>query len=220
MELRLAAHISQDSKMKEFFNRGEDIHEMTASEVFDIAKDKVSKDMRYKAKALNFGVLYGMGAPGFAKSANISRDEAQTFIDSYFTRFPAILEYIKNTKESARKKGYVSTIFGRKRYIPDITSSNPPLRAQAERMAINHPIQGTAADIIKMAMVAVNSQLSTVSCRLLLQIHDELLFEIRNDTIEKIYPFIKNIMENTCSLSVSLEVDVSTGPSWGELDPV
>lgn len=218
MELRLAAHIADDKKMKEYFKEGEDIHKMTAAEVFAVAPDKVTKDMRFRAKALNFGVLYGMGAQGFARSANIPREEAQAFIENYFLRFPQIREYIENTKEFARKNGYVKTILGRKRFIPEIASTNPQLRAQAERMAINHPIQGSAADIIKMAMVEIHYNLKPITYNLLLQIHDELLFEIEDDKIEGTYPLIKDIMEGIYSLSVPLRVDVSYGHSWGELE--
>jgi len=218
MELRLAAHIADDKKMKEFFKEGADIHQMTAAEVFGISADAVTKDMRFRAKALNFGVLYGMGASGFAKSAGIPKEEAQSFIDNYFARFPAIREWISKTEEFARKNGYVETLLGRKRYIPEITSSHPGLRAQAERMAINHPIQGTAADIIKMAMVAVTNARELTANRLLLQIHDELLFEIEDDKIEETYPKIKDIMENIYKLSVPLQVDVAWGASWGELN--
>jgi DNA polymerase-1 len=217
MEFRIAAHVSEDDKIQEFFAEGKDIHTMTAAEVFGIKESEVTSDMRNRAKALNFGVLYGMGAVGFSKSANISRDEAQIFIDNYFGRFPGILEYLEKTKEFARLNGYVSTIFGRKRYIPEINSSNMQLRAQAERMAINHPIQGTAADIIKMAMVKVSGQWSVVSCRLLLQIHDELLFEISDDIIEKTIISVKNIMENIYSLRAPLRVGIARGSSWGEL---
>ena len=219
MELRLAAHIADDKKMKEFFEKGEDIHQMTAAEVFLVSPDRVSKDMRYQAKALNFGVLYGMGASGFAKSAGIPREEAQNFIDNYFTRFPKIRDYITKTEEFARKNGYVETLFGRKRYIPEMTSSHPGLRAQAERMAINHPIQGTAADIIKMAMAVISDEIQNMQSdiRMILQIHDELLFEIADDKIKETYPKIKDIMEGVYKLSVPLRVDVSVGASWGEL---
>jgi DNA polymerase-1 len=217
MELRLAAHIADDKKMKEYFKEGEDIHKMTAAEVFAVAPDKVTKDMRFRAKALNFGVLYGMGASGFAKSAGIPREEAQNFIDNYFARFPAIRGYIDNTIEIARKNGYVETLLGRKRYIPEMSSSHPGLRAQAERMAINMPIQGTAADIIKMAMVEITYNLKPITYKLLLQIHDELLFEIEDDKIEETYPKIKYIMESVYKLTVPLEVDVSVGASWGDL---
>ncbi|MFY9457439.1 MAG: DNA polymerase [Candidatus Spechtbacterales bacterium] len=217
MELRLAAHIADDKKMKEFFKEGADIHKMTAAEVFAIAPDEITKDMRFRAKALNFGVLYGMGASGFAKSANIPREEAQAFIDNYFARFPSVRSYIENTIEFARHNGYVETLLGRKRYIPEITSSHAGLRAQAERMAINHPIQGSAADIIKMAMTEIHYNLKPKTYNLLLQIHDELLFEIEDDKIEETYPLIKDIMEGVYSLSVPLRVDVSYGHSWGEL---
>ena len=219
MELRVAAHVSGDAKMQEFFVEEKDIHAMTAAEVFGINEGEVTSDMRNRAKALNFGVLYGMGVNGFAKSAEISRDDAQIFIDNYFGRFPKILEYLEKTKEFARNNGYVSTIFGRKRYIPEINSSNPGLRSQAERMAINHPIQGTAADIIKKAMVEItnNQQPMTNDIRLLLQIHDELLFEIKDDIIKNIMTPIKNIMENIYTLRAPLRVCVAQGSSWDEL---
>lgn len=222
MELRIAAHISQDKKMKDYFEEGEDIHTMTAAEVFGVSKNEVTKDMRFRAKALNFGILYGMGVLGFAKSAGVSREEAQDFIDSYFIKFPAIRIYIEKTKEFARKNGYVQTMLDRRRYLPEINSKNPPLRAQAERMAINHPIQGANADIIKMAMVAISENLKTQSekCKMLLQIHDELLFEIIDGKIEKMYPLIKTIMENIYKLSVPLRVEVYHGSSWGELEKI
>ena len=220
MELRLAAHIADDKKMKEYFKDDKDIHKMTASEVFGVVPDEITKDMRFRAKALNFGVLYGMGASGFAKSADISREEAQSFIDNYFARFPAIREYIEKTTEFARKNGYVETLLGRKRYIPEMTSSHPGLRSQAERMAINHPIQGTAADIIKMAMTKLGIINHKSGIRMLLQIHDELLFEIENDKIQETHPKIKNIMESVYKLTVPLKVDASVGPSWGELSRV
>ncbi len=217
MELRIAAHLSGDKKMREYFEAGEDIHTMTAAEVFGIAKEEVTKDMRFRAKALNFGVLYGMGAAGFARSAGIGRDEAQVFIESYFARFPGIWEYIEGTKNFVRKNGYAETLLGRRRYLPEINSKNPPLRAQAERMAMNHPIQGTSADITKLAMIEIGYQLPATSYQLLLQIHDELLFEIADDKIKETVPKVKNIMENVSKLVIPLKVDVSAGPSWGEL---
>lgn len=218
MELRIAAHIADDQKMKEFFLQGEDIHVMTAAEVFNVPKTEVTSEMRYRAKALNFGILYGMGVSGFAKSANIPRAQAKDFIESYFARFPGIFEYIQKTKAFAQKYGYVETLLHRKRYIPEITSETPVLRAQAERMAVNHPIQGSSADIIKLAMVKIaEARISDETRRMLLQIHDELLFEIRDDMIEKESADIKEMMESAYSLSVPLKVDVSFGPSWGEL---
>ena len=193
---------------------------MTAAEVFGVRVEDVSQEMRYKAKALNFGVLYGMGVSGFSKSAGISREEAQSFIEGYFTRFPSIRDYIEKTKEFARKHGYTETLLGRKRYMPEINSSNPGLRAQAERMAINHPIQGTGADIIKLAMIRVFQNLESIrdECRILLQIHDELLFECRDDKIEEATYSIKTAMENIFKLAVPLIVDVKKGGNWGVLE--
>lgn len=214
MELRLAAHIAKDKKMSSFFDRGADIHQMTASEVFGIAPDKVTKEMRSRAKALNFGVLYGMGARGFARSAKISMEEAQDFIDDYFINFPAIKKYIENTKEFVREYGYAETLFGRKRFLPDIASSAPHLQAAAERMAVNMPIQGTAADVIKMAMVQISKELPKE--RLLLQIHDELLFELPRNS--KSIPQIKHIMEQAGSLK--LKIDVKAGDNWDELKTI
>ncbi len=218
MELRVVAHIAKEPKMQEFFHLGEDIHVMTAAEVFGVPQDKVTKEMRFRAKALNFGMLYGMGARGFAQSAGVSFEEAQTFIDNYFLRFPKIREYIEGTKEFAQRKGYVETMFGRKRYLPDIASRTPQIRAAAERAAINHPIQGSAADIVKMAMVKIHQQhFQKDQVRLLLQIHDELLFEITHDILKKLLPTIKILMEEVVYLSVPLEVQVKTGKNWGEL---
>ena len=222
MELRLAAHIAGDKKMKEFFEEDRDIHTMTAAEVFGVKPEDVSKEMRNRAKALNFGILYGMGASGFARSAGIPRDDAQAFIDEYFARFSSIQGYIEETKAFARNKGYVETLFGRKRYIPDILSSAPQLRAQAERMAINHPIQGAAADIIKMAMVAISDKglAKSNDSIMLLQIHDELLFEIKYNKVDTLAPQIKSEMENVYKISVPIKVDVSVGDSWGALSRV
>jgi len=219
MELRLAAHIAKDEKLRQFFKEGADIHAMTAAEVFGVAPDKVTKDMRFRAKALNFGILYGMGARGFARSAEIPFEEAISFIEQYFMRFPKIQEYIEETKEFARQHGYTETIFGRKRYIPEINSTTGQLQAAAERVAINHPIQGSAADIVKMAMVNIAEKdiCSEKECRMLLQIHDELLFEISPARIKEVAPKIIEIMEGVYNLDVLLKTDVKQGKSWGEL---
>ncbi|MDO8474094.1 MAG: DNA polymerase [bacterium] len=220
MELRLAAHIAKEGKMQKIFQANEDIHRMTASEVFGIPVDQVSDEMRYRAKALNFGVLYGMGARGFASSARIPLEEAQQFIDDYFMRFPKIASYIEQTKEFVKEKGYTETLFGRKRYLPDIHSFTPPIRAAAERAAVNLPIQGTAADIMKMAMVKVFQECESDRCRMLLQIHDELLFEIADDIVKESALKIKQIMEEIIQLSVPLVVQVKTGPTWGSMERV
>ena len=220
MELRLAAHIAKEEKMRKIFQAGQDIHRMTAAEVFGIPADQVLDEMRYRAKALNFGVLYGMGARGFAQSAKIPFEEAQQFIDAYFVRFPKIAAYIEQTKEFVKEKGYAETLFGRKRYLPDIHSFTPPIRAAAERAAVNFPIQGAAADIMKMAMVKVFEECESDRCRMLLQIHDELLFEIANDIVKESAFKIRQIMEEVVSLSVPLPVLVKTGLTWGDMERV
>jgi DNA polymerase-1 len=220
MELRLAAHIAKEEKMRKIFKASEDIHRMTAAEVFGVPALDVSDQMRYRAKALNFGVLYGMGARGFAESAKISFEEAQQFIDDYFMRFPKIAEYIEKTKEFVKKKGYTETLFGRRRYLPDIHSFTPQIRAGAERAAVNFPIQGTAADIMKMAMVKVFQECESAKCRMLLQIHDELLFEAADDIIQESAVKIKDVMEGVAQLPVPLIVQVKTGSSWGTMEKI
>ena len=219
MELRIAAHIAREEKMQNIFQENKDIHRMTASEVFGIPAQEISDEMRYRAKALNFGVLYGMGARGFAQSAKIPLQEAQQFIDDYFVRFPKIAAYIEQTKEFVKEKGYTETLFGRRRYLPDINSFTPQIRAAAERAAVNFPIQGAAADIMKMAMVKVFQECESPKCRMLLQIHDELLFEIADDIMQESALNIQQIMEGAAALSVRLAVDVRIGKRWDSLRP-
>ena len=175
--------------------------------------------MRFRAKALNFGILYGMGARGFARAAEIPFEEAVSFIEQYFMRFPKIQEYIEETKEFARQHGYTETIFGRKRYIPEINSTTGQLQAAAERVAINHPIQGSAADIIKMAMVNIAERdiCSEKECRMLLQIHDELLFEVSPARTKEVASQVVEVMEGVCMLDVLLKTEVKQGKNWGEL---
>ncbi|MBI2098239.1 MAG: hypothetical protein HYT49_01065 [Candidatus Wildermuthbacteria bacterium] len=220
MELRIAAHLSGDEQMRSFFRAKADIHAMTASSVFGVPEGEVTPEMRFRAKALNFGVLYGMGAQGFAKSAGIPFEEARDFIDQYFVRFPRVYEYMEETKEFARSHGYVETMFGRRRYLPEVNSSTPQLRAAAERMAQNHPIQGSLADIVKMAMVRIQEDLALPEqeARMLLQIHDELLFEIADGIVEKTSRSVKELLENIWRFEVPLRVDVNMGRNWGELE--
>lgn len=222
MELRIAAHLSEDSEMQRFFLEGADIHTMTASSVFGVASKDVSPAMRFRAKALNFGVLYGMGAHGFARSAGIPLEEARDFIEQYFARFPRVYAFMEKTKEFARTHGYVETMFGRRRYLPDANSSTPQLRAAAERMAQNHPIQGSLADIVKMAMVKIQEDFgfSEEDTRMLLQIHDELLFEIADDKVGERGGAIKELMEHTTPLAVPLQVDVRKGKNWDDVEKV
>ena len=220
MELRLAAHIAKEEKMVKIFQANEDIHRMTAAEVFGIPASEVSDEMRYRAKALNFGILYGMGARGFAESAKIPLDEAQQFIDDYFARFPKIAVCIERTKAFVKEKGYTETLFGRRRYLPDINSFTPQIRAAAERAAVNFPIQGSAADIMKMAMTRAYQECESGKCRMLLQIHDELLFEVADDIVVESAQRILKIMEAAAHLSVSLAVQVKAGPAWGEMKKI
>ncbi|MEX0869966.1 MAG: DNA polymerase [Candidatus Spechtbacterales bacterium] len=218
MELRIAAHLGEDENMKEAFMKGEDIHVSTAALVFGVEKENVTKEMRYKAKALNFGIIYGMGPRAFARSAEISFEEAEDFISKYMDVFEGVAGYIKDSQEKAHQLGYAETLFGRKRYLPDLHSPNPMLRSMAERAAINMPIQGTNADIVKFAMVKAHKELENAG--LILQIHDELLWECGNDTILDIAPRAKNLLESIVELSVPLQVDCRVGDSWGDLKDI
>ena len=214
IELRLAAALAGEKHMIKAFERGDDIHRETAAEVFGVKPEGVTKEMRRKAKAVNFGVLYGMGVQGLSRSIKSSMAEAQDFLDRYYSSHPAIMEYIDRTKALAYKIGYVETIFGRRRYLPEIKSYIEPVRASAERMAINMPIQGTAADIIKMAMIELQKNVVKDDVRMVLQVHDELVFEIKKGKEKKAVSTIKEVMEHIYKLQVPLEVDVEIGNNW------
>ncbi len=202
-----------------------DVHTATAAALNNIPESQVTKDQRYRAKAVNFGILYGMGVVALQKNLKTDRKEAQKFYDDYFETFTTLANYLEETKANARITGYTETLFGRRRYFEGIKSSLPFIRSQAERMAINAPIQGTLADIVKLAMVAVSKWIDAHKMRgkidLLLQIHDELIFEIDEDEIEKIAPEIKKIMENVLTeeqkKGVPIIVEGSVGKSWGEM---
>ena len=215
MELRIVAHLAKDKNMIEAFQNGEDIHTRTASLVFGIDANEVTKDMRYRAKALNFGLIYGIGSRAFARSAGISVDEAKDFMDKYLVVFSGVAEYIESAKALARERGYAETLFGRKRFLPDLHSPNPGLRAFAERAAINMPAQGTAADIVKMAMVRAEKEFPTIS--LLLQIHDELLWEGEPKEVQKVQNDVQYLLEHIVELAVPLSVSSAIGSSWGAL---
>jgi len=219
LELRVVASLAQDEKMIEILRAGQDIHTATAAEIFGVPIEKVDKKMRNSAKALNFGVIYGMSIHGFAQAAGIDYEKAKTFVNKYFEEFRGVAQYIEKTKRLVARTGYVETLFGRKRFLPEINSSAWDLRAAAERAAINFPVQGTAADLVKMAMVAVNSQFSTVGdqLKMLLQVHDELVFETAKDFVDKAAGKIKEIMENIYQLAAPLKVEVKIGANWGEL---
>ncbi|MFC4893017.1 DNA polymerase I [Pseudofrancisella aestuarii] len=217
IELRIMADLSKDKNLLKAFNQGLDIHIATAAETLDIDIKEVTSEQRRRAKAVNFGLIYGMSAFGLAKQLEVSRSEAQNYIDIYFNRYPAVKEYMQQAKDFAKKNGYVETILGRRLYLPEINSRNVPQRNAAERAAINAPMQGTAADIIKKAMIAVKKDLVSKynqDIRMIMQVHDELVFEVRKEKAETLALEIKNIMEQVVTLSVPLEVNVDIGDNW------
>ena len=218
IELRVLAHISEDENMIGAFLSGEDIHTMTASRVFGIAPSEVTPELRKRAKAVNFGILYGIGEYSLSEDLGISRAQAKRYIESYLAGFPKISEYLSNVKETARRDGYVTTLFGRKRRIAELSSSNKNLQHFGERVAMNSPIQGTAADIIKLAMVRVDQKLkeSGIDARLILQVHDELLIEAHKDCAEQAYKMLVDCMENCVDFKVPLKVGASVGKTWFE----
>ncbi len=218
VELRIIAHITQDEGMLEAFNNGEDIHSSTAARVFDVKLDEVDREMRRKAKAVNFGLAYGQSAFGLSQTLKISRTEAKDIIDNYFEKFPGIRNYMEETKEFAREHGYVKTLLGRRRYLRDINSRNWTVRAQAERNAINSPIQGSAADLIKVAMIDIHEDLKKkkFATDMLLQVHDELVFEVPKSEVDTVKPLIVERMKNAIALEVPIVVDVGVGDNWLE----
>lgn len=218
IELRIAASVAGDKKMIALFRAGEDIHIMTASEVFNLPKEKVDKPSRDLAKTLNFGVLYGMGYVSFARRTGLARSKAKEFIERYFIEFEGIAGYVKKAKAMAKSQGFAQTMFGRKRFLPEINSKDQRLRSQAERIAVNMPLQGAAADVIKMAMVELADQkIINQHCRLALQIHDELLFEVEESFVAKAVSAIKKIMETVVQLDVPLKTEIKIGYNWGQL---
>ncbi|HAT2715035.1 TPA: DNA polymerase I [Aeromonas hydrophila] len=219
IELRIMAHLSGDKGLLTAFAEGKDIHKATAAEVFGVALEAVTSDMRRSAKAINFGLIYGMSAFGLAKQLGIGRAEAQKYMDLYFERYPGVLEYMERTRQQADAQGYVETLFGRRLYLPDIKSRNAGLRKAAERAAINAPMQGTAADIIKRAMINVDGWIRGIedqSIRMLMQVHDELVFEIREEKLEEYIAIIKEKMSAAAELDVPLVVEAGTGDNWDQ----
>lgn len=218
IELRIMAHLAQDKGLLDAFKHGLDVHKATAAEVFGVNLEQVTADQRRKAKAINFGLIYGMSAFGLAKQIGVDRKEAQEYIDKYFTQYPGVLSYMERTRESAAEKGYVETLFKRRLYLPDIKSSNANTRRGAERTAINAPMQGTAADIIKRAMINVDTWLQheKTDAKVILQVHDELVLEVREDLTQQIADKIKILMAEAAELSVPLIVDVGIGNNWDE----
>lgn len=218
IELRIMAHLSGDAGLLSAFAAGEDIHRATAADVFGLPLNEVSTEQRRSAKAINFGLIYGMSAFGLAKQLNVTRSVAQSYIEAYFTRYPAVKIYMENIQLQAREQGYVETVFGRRLYIPEINARNAQRRQYAERTAINAPMQGTAADIIKLAMIAVHDWLSRerLEIKMLLQVHDELVFELPESLVEIAKPKIITLMSTAAHLRVPLVVDVGVGKNWDE----
>jgi DNA polymerase-1 len=222
IELRVLAHVADIPQLRDAFEKGIDIHAMTASEMFGVPVEGMPSEVRRRAKAINFGIIYGISAFGLANQLSIGRGEAGDYIKKYFERFPGIRDYMEDTKATARDKGYVETIFGRRIHYPEIKSSNPSVRAFNERAAINAPIQGAAADVIRRAMVRIEPALADagLSARMLLQVHDELIFEVEDGEIEKTLPIVVSVMENATmpavSMRVPLKVDARAASNWDE----
>ncbi|MDH7577992.1 MAG: DNA polymerase I [Bacillota bacterium] len=219
IELRILAHMSQDESLLEAFRRREDIHTRTAAEVFGVAPEDVSPDLRRRAKGVNFGIVYGITDFGLARDIGVSREEAHAYIENYFYQHPGVRKFIQETIELARERGYVNTLLKRRRFLPDILSSNRAVRAFGERTAINTPIQGSAADIIKLAMLRIDHALREkgLQARMLLQVHDELVFELPPAEIPVLVPLVREGMEKVMELRVPLEVEIKIGPNWYDL---
>jgi DNA polymerase-1 len=218
IELRIAASFAQDEHMMEAFRNGRDIHTTTASKVFKVGLEEVDANMRRKAKAVNFGLIYGMSAFGLSERLKVPRAEAKEIIEAYFQEFSAIREYMDRIIAQAHEDGYVETITGRRRYLRDINSRNHTLRSYAERNAINAPIQGSAADIIKVAMIKIEDwiQRENLRSRMILQVHDELVFDVHRDELEELKPKVETLMTGALPLDVPMEVDIGMGQNWLE----
>ena len=219
IDLRALAHLSQDPGLIASFAEDEDIHTLTASEIFDVPKDEVTPEMRRNAKTVNFGIIYGMSDYGLEQATSFSRDEASRFIALYFEKYPRVKEYLEATKEQARRLGYVQTVLGRRRFVPEINSVNRMVREAAERMAINAPVQGTSADIIKVAMINLHREMEkrNTKSKMLLQIHDELLFEVPEGELEEMKSLVTRLMPEAVELCVPLKTDIKVGRNWGEM---
>jgi DNA polymerase-1 len=218
IELRIMAHLSGDKGLIHAFANNMDVHRATAAEVFGVAPDSVSDDMRRAAKAINFGLIYGMSAFGLAKQLHIERVAAQEYVERYFTRYPGVREFMERTRETARRQGYVETLFGRRLHTSEINAANMNRRQAAERAAINAPMQGTAADLIKRAMIAVDKWIpeSRLDIRMIMQVHDELVFEVAEDAVDAAREHVRQAMSGVATLSVPLVVDIGVGGNWDE----
>ena len=220
IELRIMAHLSADPKLLKAFNEDRDIHRYTASLVFDVPEEEVTKQQRYQSKAVNFGIIYGQGPYGLAKEIGVDAETAKKFINNYFARYPKIQGYMQQAQALAKSRGYAETAFGRHRFIPEINHSNGRFRAHGERVAVNSPMQGTAADIIKLAMINIDAEIKkrNLESRMILQIHDELLFEVPDHEMDEMQKLVTQLMSKAANLKVKLKVDVEVGSDWSECD--
>ena len=221
IELRVLAHMSQDETLIHAFQEDQDIHRRTAAEIWEVPLEAVTSVMREQAKAINFGIVYGISSFGLAQNTGLSRKEAGEFIERYFAKYPGVKQYMDRTIEGARERGFVRTLFGRIRFLEGIKSRNYTTRSFAERMAMNTPIQGSAADIIKLAMIELSRALESVSlpAEMLLQVHDELVFDVEAEAVGELARLVKRIMENVVSLAVPLKVELQVGTSWADTEP-
>jgi DNA polymerase-1 len=216
IELRLLAHFSGDESLIEAFTKGGDIHNRTASEIFGVTPDLVTPDMRRLAKSINFGIIYGISAFGLAKQLGTSVSIAKSYIDEYFKRYGKVRAYIEKSISDAKSKGYAETILGRRRPIPELASDDRNRKGFGERTAMNTPIQGSAADIINIAMIRIHEKLSSYKTRMILQVHDELLFEVREDELDAVSRMVREEMEGAWKLRVPIVVEIGTGKNWAE----
>jgi DNA polymerase-1 len=219
IDLRALAHLSSDRELIDTFMRDEDIHTHTASEVFNVPNGQVTSEMRRVAKTVNFGVIYGMSGYGLEQATSLTREQAESFITAYFKRYPGVKDYILNTKRQAAEQGYVQTVLGRRRYIPEVRSPNRVAREAAERMAINMPVQGTSADIIKIAMINLHREMGrrNLQAKMTLQVHDELVFEVPEAETDTLKQLVHEIMPAAMKLAVPLKIDIKAGRNWGEM---
>ncbi|RKZ07876.1 DNA polymerase I, partial [bacterium] len=218
IELRIMAHLSKDEELMNAFREGVDVHTRTASRIYGIPEDQVTSEMRSRAKTINFGVIYGMGARGLSKQLGISIEEAKGFIDEYFKRYPGVRDFVERSKEEARRRGYAETILGRRRLLPDIDSKDGRMRSFSERIAVNMPVQGTAADMIKIAMINIDREITKrdLKSRMIIQVHDELVFDMAEDETEELIELVVSKMESAVALDVPIKVDVGVGKNWLE----
>ena len=219
IDLRVLAHLSQDPELMAAFDRDEDIHSSTAARIYGVPLDEVSRDMRRLAKVMNFGVAYGLSAFGISQQTEMTREEGAAFIDSYFTSYPTVRSFLDETVENAKQNGYAETLLGRRRYIPELRSPHYPVRQAGERIALNMPVQGTSADVINEAMVAIQKRLEAdgFRSRMLLQVHDELVFELPNEEDQPLQAMLNEVMPNALKMSVPIKIDIKTGTNWASM---